>query len=264
MLLIWAFLLSALPKGLSAASIFCPQPEASDQTIDDMIDCLGLRFTWIHSVFNNFPSLLNFVSRLRCATGICPRDLEGYGCSCRFVAAGTSVDPLDFCCETQRLCYQSAAPCRQEVPLPPYNYTCAAANITCDGGDLCQQRFCECDQAAIECMTESSYNSSLRGFAESSCSDFNQTGLFGGPEKLDESLQDSDVFKALNDSASFQSSNVSLLSAELDPLMTGWVDNSSDTEGLNGDLVTQAVNSPSLLIPAGRIYNWHSIRGFCG
>lgn len=58
-------------------------------------DCLGLRFTWLHSVFDNFPSLLNFALRLRCATGLCPRELEDYGCSCRYVAAGNPVDPLD-------------------------------------------------------------------------------------------------------------------------------------------------------------------------
>lgn len=58
-------------------------------------DCLGLRFTWIHSVFDNFPSMLSFVSKLHCATGICPRDLEDYGCSCRYVAAGNPVDALD-------------------------------------------------------------------------------------------------------------------------------------------------------------------------
>lgn len=58
-------------------------------------DCLGLRFTWLHSVFDNFPSLLNFALKLRCATGLCPRDLEEYGCSCRYVAAGNPVDPLD-------------------------------------------------------------------------------------------------------------------------------------------------------------------------
>lgn len=58
-------------------------------------DCLGSRFTWIHSVFDNFPSMLSFVSKLHCATGICPRDLEDYGCSCRYVAAGNPVDALD-------------------------------------------------------------------------------------------------------------------------------------------------------------------------
>lgn len=58
-------------------------------------DCLGLRFTWLHSVFDNFPSLLSFALKLRCTTGLCPRDLEEYGCSCRYVAAGDPVDPLD-------------------------------------------------------------------------------------------------------------------------------------------------------------------------
>lgn len=45
-----------------------------------------------------------------------------------------------------------------------------------DGSDWCQQRFCECDRAAIDCMTQSSYNSSLRGLAASMCSATNHTG----------------------------------------------------------------------------------------
>lgn len=45
-----------------------------------------------------------------------------------------------------------------------------------DAADLCQQRFCECDGAAIDCMTQSPYNSSLRGLADTSCSATNQTG----------------------------------------------------------------------------------------
>ncbi|XP_039905383.1 otoconin-90-like [Simochromis diagramma] len=142
MFLMYMFLLSALPNALPAGSIFCPDPEAYHMT-----DCLGLRFTWIHSVFDNFPSMLSFVSKLHCVTGICPRDLEDYGCSCRYVAAGNPVDALDVCCEAHRLCYQNAAPCRQELPLAPYNFSCAAAaNTSCDAADLCQQRFCECDR----------------------------------------------------------------------------------------------------------------------
>lgn len=57
-----------------------------------------------------------------------------------------------------------------------------------DAGDWCQQRFCECDQAAIDCMTQSSYNSTLRGLAESSCSATNQTGNFIRGETGDSSL----------------------------------------------------------------------------
>ncbi|XP_069026086.1 otoconin-90 [Embiotoca jacksoni] len=132
MLLIWIFMLSAVPNALSAGSIFCPDPEAAEQNADHTIDCVGLSFTWLHTLFHNFPSLLNFATKLRCAAGICPRDLEDYGCSCRYVAAGNPVDPLDTCCETHRLCYQNAAPCRQELPLPPYNFSCTAANTSCD------------------------------------------------------------------------------------------------------------------------------------
>uniref|UniRef100_A0A096M039 Phospholipase A2 n=1 Tax=Poecilia formosa TaxID=48698 RepID=A0A096M039_POEFO len=139
-------------------------------------DCLGLRFVWLHAVFDNFPSLLSFVSRLRCASGLCPRDLEDYGCSCRHVASGNPVDPLDTCCAAHRQCYQSAAPCRQRLPPPPYNFSCSAETSSCDVGDPCQQRLCGCDRAAIDCLTRSRCNPSLRGLTEAACSAGNATG----------------------------------------------------------------------------------------
>ncbi|XP_025756212.1 otoconin-90 isoform X3 [Oreochromis niloticus] len=264
MFLTWMFLLSALPNALSAGSIFCPDPEA-----DHMTDCLGLRFTWIHSVFDNFPSMLSFVSKLHCATGICPRDLEDYGCSCRYVAAGNPMDALDVCCEAHRLCYQNAAPCRQELPLAPYNFSCpAAANTSCDAADLCQQRFCECDRAAIDCMTQSPYNSTLRGLADTSCSATNQTvwqngtksmtravedeeesgskslintDLLGGVEETGEVFRAADVLPVENTSESFNFSSSFFLSA----VTTGRVDNQSDTEAVEYNLST-----PAPLMPA--------------
>ncbi|XP_025756219.1 otoconin-90 isoform X9 [Oreochromis niloticus] len=265
MFLTWMFLLSALPNALSAGSIFCPDPEA-----DHMTDCLGLRFTWIHSVFDNFPSMLSFVSKLHCATGICPRDLEDYGCSCRYVAAGNPMDALDVCCEAHRLCYQNAAPCRQELPLAPYNFSCpAAANTSCDAADLCQQRFCECDRAAIDCMTQSPYNSTLRGLADTSCSATNQTvwqngtksmtravedeeesgskslintDLLGGVEETGEVFRAADVLPVENTSESFNFSSSFFLSAAV---TTGRVDNQSDTEAVEYNLST-----PAPLMPA--------------
>lgn len=57
--------------------------------------CLGLRFTWLHALYDNLPSLVTFALRLRCASGLCPRDLEEYGCSCRFAAVGEPVDEVD-------------------------------------------------------------------------------------------------------------------------------------------------------------------------
>uniref|UniRef100_A0A3B3CP94 Otoconin 90 n=1 Tax=Oryzias melastigma TaxID=30732 RepID=A0A3B3CP94_ORYME len=123
-------------------------------------DCLGLRFTWLHAVFQNFPSLLNFASKLHCASGICPRDLEDYGCSCRYAARGNPVDPLD-----QNNYFGNI--------LKSLFKLCLYA----DAGDACQQRFCECDQAAIACLTLSHYNASLRGLAESACSAANHSGL---------------------------------------------------------------------------------------
>lgn len=47
----------------------------------------------------------------------------------------------------------------------------AGANrcATADEAERCQQSFCRCDQAAIECLSHASYDSALRGLAASSC-----------------------------------------------------------------------------------------------
>lgn len=58
-------------------------------------DCLGPHFTWLQAVYTNFPALLQFVSAMRCVAGVCPRDLEDYGCACRFEMEGLPVDELD-------------------------------------------------------------------------------------------------------------------------------------------------------------------------
>lgn len=58
-------------------------------------DCLGSHFTWLQSIFTNFPALLNFVNKMKCVSGFCPRDFEDYGCSCRFEMEGLPVDEAD-------------------------------------------------------------------------------------------------------------------------------------------------------------------------
>lgn len=58
-------------------------------------ECVGLRFSWLHAVLHDWPSVLNFAARLRCSSGLCPRQLHDYGCSCRHVASGNPVDALD-------------------------------------------------------------------------------------------------------------------------------------------------------------------------
>ncbi|MED6272837.1 hypothetical protein CHARACLAT_000795 [Characodon lateralis] len=223
MLLLWISMLSASSNTLSGSSVFCPDPEDSSLNAGHVIDCLGPRFTWLHAVFDNFPSLLSFVSKLQCASGLCPRDLEDYGCSCRYVASGNPVGPLDTCCASHRQCYQNAAPCRRQMPLPPYNLTCSAASSSCDVGDLCQQMLCECDRAAIDCLAQSPYNWTLRGLTDLFCSAGNST----------------DVLTAANDSAADQLSNSSLRSAgELDQVMMESVENRSNLAGINGELIT--------------------------
>ncbi|RVE61259.1 hypothetical protein OJAV_G00168960 [Oryzias javanicus] len=242
MILMWILSLSAASSALS--SVFCPEPEGSSGLAGHMTDCLGLRFTWLHAVFHNFPSLLNFASKLRCASGICPRDLEDYGCSCRYEARGKPVDPLDGCCAAHRLCYENAAPCRLELPPPPYNFSCSGANSSCDVGDACQQKFCDCDQAAIACLTLSHYNASLRGLAESACSAANHSDwLGGGATETGELLAGADVFPAGNDSTGDFFSNSSFLAAgENDFVVNTTSSNRSDA----GDVITPTPGAPFL------------------
>lgn len=58
-------------------------------------ECVGQRFSWLHAVFHDLPSLLNFAAKLRCSSGLCPRDLDDYGCTCTHLVGGAPVDPLD-------------------------------------------------------------------------------------------------------------------------------------------------------------------------
>ncbi|XP_041102658.1 otoconin-90-like [Polyodon spathula] len=58
-------------------------------------DCLGVRFTWLQTLLNNFPALFNFITKLKCLTGLCPSDLEDYGCSCRYEEEDVPFDDID-------------------------------------------------------------------------------------------------------------------------------------------------------------------------
>ncbi|CAL8277392.1 unnamed protein product [Lota lota] len=174
MFLRWMFLLAAVAGGSAQTSVFCPttgEPEGL------LIDCLGLRFTWLHALLDSFPSLVNFAARLRCGAGLCPRDLEDYGCSCRHREAGEPLDPLDSCCFNHRRCYQTviAAPCWQELPPLVDNLTCSTLNTTCDVGAPCARSFCECDADAVQCMALTSYNGSMRNLPETFCSGLEPT-----------------------------------------------------------------------------------------
>ncbi|XP_028987137.1 otoconin-90 [Betta splendens] len=215
MFLVWTLVLWALPHALSARSLFCLEPEAADRSADHMIDCLGRRFTWLHSVFDDFPSVMSFALRLRCETGLCPRDLEDYGCACRYGAAGDAVDDLDACCDAHRRCHRNAAPCRQQPPA--LNLTCAAVNSSCGGAaGRCERTLCGCDRAAVDCVRQSFYNSTLRGFAGSSCSASNQTDTADVPPAVSGS-----------DSSQINSSQA----AELDPLTPSPAHNWTDAGG---------------------------------
>ncbi|NXP66478.1 OC90 protein, partial [Chloropsis cyanopogon] len=134
-------------------------------------DCLGSHFTWLQSIFTNFPALLNFVNKMKCVTGFCPRDFEDYGCSCRFEMEGLPVDEADECCFQHRKCYEEALEmeCTWDPSKISADVSCSAGNLTCESVDPCEQFLCTCDKDAIECFVNAQINSSLNGLDVSSC-----------------------------------------------------------------------------------------------
>ncbi|NXN10977.1 OC90 protein, partial [Indicator maculatus] len=134
-------------------------------------DCLGSHFTWLQSIFTNFPALLNFVNKMKCVTGFCPRDFEDYGCSCRFEMEGLPVDEADDCCFQHRKCYEEAVEmeCTWDPSKISTDVSCSTENLTCEFGDPCEQFLCNCDKDAIECFVKTHINSSLNGLDVSFC-----------------------------------------------------------------------------------------------
>uniref|UniRef100_A0A8C3JFY7 Phospholipase A2-like central domain-containing protein n=1 Tax=Calidris pygmaea TaxID=425635 RepID=A0A8C3JFY7_9CHAR len=134
-------------------------------------DCLGSHFTWLQSIFTNFPALLNFVNKMKCVTGFCPRDFEDYGCSCRFEMEGLPVDEADECCFQHRKCYDEAMEmeCMWDPSKISTDVSCSTENLTCESGDPCEQFLCNCDKDAIECFVKAHINSSLNGLDVSFC-----------------------------------------------------------------------------------------------
>ncbi|NWU15251.1 OC90 protein, partial [Cephalopterus ornatus] len=134
-------------------------------------DCLGSHFTWLQSIFTNFPALLNFVNKMKCVTGFCPRDFEDYGCSCRFEMEGLPVDEADECCFQHRKCYEEALEmeCTWDPSKISTDVSCSTENLTCESEDPCEQFLCTCDKDAIECLVNAHINSSLNGLDVSFC-----------------------------------------------------------------------------------------------
>ncbi|KGL75762.1 Otoconin-90, partial [Tinamus guttatus] len=134
-------------------------------------DCLGSHFTWLQSIFTNFPALLNFVNKMKCITGLCPRDFEDYGCSCRFEMEGLPMDEADSCCFQHRKCYEEAAEmeCTWDPSKISTDVNCHTEKLICESGDSCEQLLCNCDKDAIECFLNAHINSSLNGLDVSFC-----------------------------------------------------------------------------------------------
>lgn len=147
---------------------------------------------FIISSFSRFPS--TGAARL---TGCVTRTLPPAGRSCRLPRTTSAVQQLQTPAVVRLAVYFGKCACllshwepsqdKKQVLLTVepdrVNKDCGTSTVyQCgsfcleDAADLCQQRFCECDRAAIDCMTQSPYNSSLRGLADTSCSATNQTG----------------------------------------------------------------------------------------
>ncbi|NXD05898.1 OC90 protein, partial [Nothocercus nigrocapillus] len=97
-------------------------------------DCLGSHFTWLQSIFTNFPALLNFVNKMKCITGLCPKDFEDYGCSCRFEMEGFPMDKADSCCFQHRKCYEEATEmeCSWDPSKISTDVNCPIEKLICD------------------------------------------------------------------------------------------------------------------------------------
>ncbi|XP_029687488.1 otoconin-90 isoform X2 [Takifugu rubripes] len=235
MVLVLVLVLS-LAHAPSAAAASCSR----SHDVDHMTECVGQRFSWLHAVFHDLPSLLNFAAKLRCSSGLCPRDLDDYGCTCTHLVAGAPVDPLDSCCQTHRRCYGDAAPCRQTPPPPPRLHGCSALDARCDEGGWCQQRFCRCDRAAIQCLTNASYDSAFRGVAASSCL-ATQTG--SGSGSIDAETDDAN--------ASASSHELLRVTTGVEPSTPGPATTSESPVGGAGDPIQPITSAPrSLATPS--------------
>ncbi|XP_056378751.1 uncharacterized protein LOC130274443 isoform X3 [Hyla sarda] len=141
------------------------------ESVTSFLDCLGSHFTWLQVIFTNFPALLNFVSKLKCVTGLCPKDLEDYGCACRYELEGLPIDAADSCCFQHRKCYEEAS--EMDCSLDPSkiiaDVSCLTKNLTCESGSDCEKLLCDCDKAAIECFVNTHINSSLKGLDITFC-----------------------------------------------------------------------------------------------
>ncbi|XP_073446534.1 otoconin-90 [Dendrobates tinctorius] len=141
------------------------------ESVTSFLDCLGSHFTWLQVIFTNFPALLNFASKLKCVTGLCPKDLEDYGCACRYELEGLPIDAADSCCFQHRKCYEEALEmdCVWDPSKISADVTCLTKNLTCESGSGCEKLLCDCDKAAIECFVNTHVNSSLKGMDITFC-----------------------------------------------------------------------------------------------
>uniref|UniRef100_G1PY06 Otoconin 90 n=1 Tax=Myotis lucifugus TaxID=59463 RepID=G1PY06_MYOLU len=190
-----------LPPGLSKNlnATFFNGMFKNVESATEIFDCLGSHFTWLQAVFTSFPALLQFVGGLRCVAGLCPRDLEDYGCACRFEMEGLPVDESDSCCFQHRRCHEEAAEmdCIQDSTRVSTDVNCASKKITCESRDPCEHLLCTCDKAAIECLAQATINSSLNLLDPAFCLAPSADGATPAPLHRAEPLQDQEGTEAV-------------------------------------------------------------------
>ncbi|XP_053529789.1 otoconin-90 [Ictalurus punctatus] len=217
---------------VKSSYVFCPDTNVLNAD-HLLIDCLGERFNWLYSVFDNLPSLVEFAMWMHCETGVCPTDLEGHRHYCSYISiqnrthTRTPSDTLDWltlwvmsqlnshncvcvcrCCFDHHRCYRELEEiyCRKTPPAHT-NYTCShLTNNSCDSRDMCEQGFCLCDREAIACIGNNSHFVLPNQHEKK---DFNSPGLTEWME------------------ASTQISDMDIMLAELDITLNG----SNFTEG---------------------------------
>ncbi|KAL2096957.1 hypothetical protein ACEWY4_006164 [Coilia grayii] len=139
----------------------------TDASTELLMNCVGLRFSWLNDIFEDLANLLLFSAHLRCGTTHCPAHLSKYGCHCTFQnTPGENTDPLDRCCLLHRRCYEELKPhsCSRRFPTHT-NYTCSSIqsmHCVTDSSDWCEEAFCKCDQDAIRCFANSSYQPAMQ------------------------------------------------------------------------------------------------------
>ncbi|RVE68573.1 hypothetical protein OJAV_G00093180 [Oryzias javanicus] len=116
-------------------------------------------------------ALWDFSEMIRCVQpDVSPLRYNDYGCWCGRGGAGTPVDEVDECCEGHDKCYRrsrKAPGCTSLFKNPyilDYDFSCHNNQVSCsETNDPCEAAVCRCDQAAVNCFANNTYNPQNKG-----------------------------------------------------------------------------------------------------